>query len=240
MCRLLAFTSAEQKSFYDVVGRSFDAFVDLSEEHKDGWGYAIEGKVTKDLKRASDSPELFTAAADKISNGALLHLRQASKGISVDINNNHPFTYGIFTFMHNGTIRPADCAEQFISDKYKECIQGSTDSERYFYAMLSFIDELGLVEGVRKTVNSIRAIAQYSSLNIMVQTPDTLIAVCEFNADDKTEWKSEDHYELRFTKNGNEVVIASTGWGNSDWDHLDNHQMLVINRATLDCAISCL
>jgi hypothetical protein len=102
------------------------------------------------------------------------------------------------------------------------------------------VDELGLVEGVRKTVNVIRAIADYSSLNIMVQTPDTLIAVCEFNAENKTEWSSEDHYELRFKKEGSDVIIASTGWGNSDWQHLDNHQMLVVDRSTLEYSISSL
>ena len=142
--------------------------------------------------------------------------------------------------MHNGTIRPGNTAEQFISDKYKSLIQGTTDSERYFYALISMVDELGLVEGVRKTVNLIRAIADYSSLNIMVQTPDSLIAVCEFNPEIKTEWSSEDHYELRFKKEGSDVIIASTGWGNSAWQHLDNHQMLVVDRSTLEYSISSL
>ena len=98
--------------------------------------------------------------------------------------------------MHNGTIRPGNTAEQFINEKYKGFIQGTTDSERFFYAVLSAIDELGLVEGVRSTVNSIRAIADYTALNIMVQTPETLIAVCEFNEANKSEWSAEDHYEL--------------------------------------------
>ena len=52
--------------------------------------------------------------------------------------------------MHNGTIRPGNTAEQFINEKYKGFIQGTTDSERFFYAVLSAIDELGLVEGIRR------------------------------------------------------------------------------------------
>jgi len=240
MCRLLGFTSTERKSFYDVVGSDFDAFVELSAVHKDGWGIGYEGEIVKDIKSAKDSSLLTETSQTLETNGALLHLRQASKGISVDINNNHPFTHGAITFMHNGTIRPGDTAEQFIADKYKSLIQGTTDSERYFYALISLVDELGLVEGVRKTVNLIRAIADYSSLNIMVQTPDSLIAVCEFNPEIKTEWSSEDHYELRFKKEGSDVIIASTGWGNSNWQHLDNHQMLVVDRSTLECSISSL
>ena len=172
-----------------------------------------------------------------MTDGALLHLRLASKGITINIDNNHPFTHGTTTFMHNGTIRPGNTAEQFIDEKYKGFIQGTTDSERYFYAVLSAIDKHGLVEGVRTTVNSIRAIADYTALNIMVQTPETLIAVCEFNDANKSEWSSEDHYELRFTKRGNDIVVASTGWGNGDWSHLDNHQMLIVDRSTLDDSI---
>ena len=240
MCRLLGFTSTERKSFYDVVGSDFDAFVELSAVHKDGWGIGYEGEIVKDINPAKESALLSQTSQSLETNGALLHLRQASKGISVDINNNHPFTHGAITFMHNGTIRPGNTAEQFISDKYKSLIQGTTDSERYFYALISMVDEFGLVEGVRKTVNSIRAIADYSSLNIMVQTPNTLIAVCEFNPENKTEWSSEDHYELRFKKEGSDVIIASTGWGNSNWQHLDNHQMLVVDRSTLEYSISSL
>jgi hypothetical protein len=71
----------------------------------------------------------------------------------------------------------------------------------------------------------------------MVQTPETLIAVCEFNDSNKSEWSSEDHYELRFTKRGNDIVVASTGWGNGDWNHLDNHQMLIVDRSTLEYSI---
>ncbi len=237
MCRLLAFTSLERKSFYDVVGADFDKFVALSTEHKDGWGLAHDGNILKDLKPAVESPELNQSASTVMTDGALLHLRLASKGITINIDNNHPFTHGTTTFMHNGTIRPGNTAEQFIDEKYKGFIQGTTDSERYFYAVLSAIDKKGLVEGVRATVNSIRAIADYTALNIMVQTPETLIAVCEFNDANKSEWSSEDHYELRFTKRGNDIVVASTGWGNGDWSHLDNHQMLIVDRSTLEYSI---
>jgi hypothetical protein len=142
--------------------------------------------------------------------------------------------------MHNGTIRPSDTAEQFISEKYKPLVTGTTDSERFFYALLSQVDEFGLVEGVRSIVNKIRAIADYSALNIMVQTPDTLIAVCEFNDTNKSEWSGPDHYELRFSAREGDFLVASTGWGNSDWEHLNNHQMLVVNRSTLEYSISSL
>ena len=240
MCRLLAFTSLERKSFYDVVGSDFEKFVALSAEHKDGWGIGHEGEVVKDINPAKESSLLVETGKNLETVGALFHLRLASKGITVNIDNNHPFTHGTTTFMHNGTIRPSDIATEFISEKYKTLIAGTTDSERFFYALLSQVDELGLVEGVRNIVNQIRAIADYSALNIMVQTPDTLIAVCEFNENNQSEWSGPDHYELRFSARDNDFLIASTGWGNTDWQHLDNHQMLVVDRSTLKYAISAL
>jgi predicted glutamine amidotransferase len=240
MCRLLAFTSLERKSFYDVVGSDFEKFVALSAEHKDGWGIGHEGEVIKDINPAKESSLLAETGKNLETAGALFHLRLASKGITINIDNNHPFTHGTTTFMHNGTIRPSDAAEQFISEKYRALITGTTDSEKFFYALLSQVDELGLVEGVRTIVNQIRVIADYSALNIMVQTPDTLIAVCEFNDTNKSEWSGPDHYELRFSPREDDFLIASTGWGNTDWQHLDNHQMLVVDRSTLKYLISAL
>jgi predicted glutamine amidotransferase len=212
----------------------------MSSEHKDGWGIGYEGEVIKDIKPAKESDLLTQTGKNLETVGALFHLRLASKGITVNIDNNHPFTHGTITFMHNGTIRPGNTAEQFIEDKYKGFLQGTTDSERFFYALLSQVDEHGLVEGVRSIVNLIRTNADYTALNIMVQTPDTLIAVCEFNEANKSEWSAEDHYELRFTKRGSDMIVASTGWGNTDWTHLDNHQMLVVDRSTLEYSISSL
>jgi len=104
MCRLLAFSSLERKSFYDVVGNEFDKFVAMSSEHKDGWGYAHDGQILKDVNPAHESDSLTQAKTEVLTDGALLHLRLASKGITVNIDNNHPFTYGTTTFMHNGTI----------------------------------------------------------------------------------------------------------------------------------------
>lgn len=174
MCRLLAFSSLERKSFYDVVGNEFDNFVAMSSEHKDGWGIGYEGTVIKDIKPAKESNLLTETGANLETNGALFHLRLASKGITVNIDNNHPFTQGTTTFMHNGTIRPGNTAEEFVADKYKGLIQGTTDSE------------------------------------------------------------------LRFTKRGDDMIVASTGWGNTDWNHLANHQMLVVDRSTLEYSVSAL
>ena len=91
MCRLLAFTSLERKSFYDVVGSDFEKFVALSAEHKDGWGIGHEGEVIKDINPANQSTLLTETGKSLETAGALFHLRLASKGITINIDNNHPF-----------------------------------------------------------------------------------------------------------------------------------------------------
>ena len=38
MCRLLGYVATEERTFADVVGEGFENFVELSKEHKHGWG----------------------------------------------------------------------------------------------------------------------------------------------------------------------------------------------------------
>ena len=111
MCRLLGFVATQERTFADVVGAGFSNFVDLSKEHKDGWGISIcsresgETEIFRDLTLAADSKKFSDTSTLVKSDGALLHLRLASKGLSVDLSNNHPFIFGDYSFMHNGTIK---------------------------------------------------------------------------------------------------------------------------------------
>ena len=241
MCRLLAFTSLERKSFYDVVGSDFEKFVALSAEHKDGWGITSidkAGKVSRtvDLERAVAS-STFVDVKDRPADSGLLHLRLASKGLTIDIKNNHPFVDGTYSFMHNGTIRPAASVEAFIDPEFANRAQGSTDSERYFYVILSEIKKHGLVDGLRSAVTKISDNCNFSSINCMLLTPDYLIAACEFNTGEQSEWTVNSHYELRYRSDESGVVISSTGWGHDDWTVLANHQVLVVDRKSLNTEI---
>uniref|UniRef100_UPI00404AB9F7 class II glutamine amidotransferase n=1 Tax=Candidatus Planktophila sp. TaxID=2175601 RepID=UPI00404AB9F7 len=118
MCRLLGFVANQERTFADVVGSGFQDFVQLSKEHKHGWGISArsaESRQTtliRDLTLAADSAKFQDSANSLKSDGALLHLRLASKGISVDLSNNHPFIFGDYSFMHNGTIKSITAIEQ--------------------------------------------------------------------------------------------------------------------------------
>lgn len=241
MCRLLGYAATTETTFAEIVGEGFENFVAMSDEHKDGWGISSIDKSgavkrTVDLERAVAS-STFVDVKDQPADSGLLHLRLASKGLTVDIKNNHPFVDGTYSFMHNGTIRPASAVEAFIDAEFANRSQGSTDSERYFYVILSEIKKLGLVDGLRSAVTKISDNCEFSSINCMLLTPEYLIAVCEFNEGDQSEWTVNSHYELRYRHDESGVVISSTGWGHDDWSVLANHRVLVVDRRSLNTEI---
>ena len=239
MCRLLGYVATEERTFADVVGEGFENFVELSKEHKHGWGISAcstdtrKTELVRDLTLAAESQKFAESSTNLKSDGALLHLRLASKGLTVDLSNNHPFIYGDYSFMHNGTIKSIDSVQKFVDPRYLGKFTSTTDSERYFFTILSCIDELGLIEGVRKAVKTISANCDFTSINSMLMTPDTFIAVCEFNEADSTEWTVESHYELRYSVEDGVIKVASTGWGKDHWTRLTNHSILVVNRKDL-------
>ena len=239
MCRLLGYVATEERTFADVVGEGFENFVELSKEHKHGWGISAcstdtrKTELVRDLTLAAESKKFAESSTNLKSDGALLHLRLASKGLTVDLSNNHPFIYGDYSFMHNGTIKSIDSVQKFVDPRYLGKFTSTTDSERYFFTILSCIDELGLIEGVRKAVKTISANCDFTSINSMLMTPDTFIAVCEFNEADSTEWTVDSHYELRYSVEDGVIKVASTGWGKDHWTRLTNHSILVVNRKDL-------
>ena len=243
MCRLLAYASAEPATLATIVGPTLSDFVELSKEHKHGWGVTTCGSIggvqerERDLAPAVESPLFAEVASTKPTDGALVHLRLASKGLTVDLSNNHPFIHGDISFMHNGTIRPASSIDHLVDADLMAQLTSSTDSERYFFAILSAAKKVGLIEAIAATVKEISSTSDYSAINSITLTPDFLIAVCQFNVAEQSEWTVPFHYELRFTKEVGAIKVASTGWGHDDWTQLANGQMLVVNRADLSYKI---
>jgi hypothetical protein len=95
------------------------------------------------------------------------------------------------------------------------------------------VQELGLLKGVRKAVRTISANFDFTSINCMLLSTDYLIAVCEFNERDSTEWTVDSHYELRYSAEEGVVKVASTGWGKDHWSRLPNHSILMVDRRNL-------
>jgi len=235
----MGFVSSQPQSFEVAAGESLKEFIHLSTVHCDGWGIATldEKSAVAHVSRApelAESSSLFTKTLEETnSDGALLHLRWATAGIPVSENNTHPFAHNGFTFIHNGAINPPNALDSEISPKFKEFILGQSDSERYFYLLLTQIENLGLVEGVKSAVHKIRDNFDFSSINAMLMTDQFFITICEHDPSRKPAWGVEGYYELFYKPEQGQVLVASSGWDQAGWTNLPNHHMLVVDRASL-------
>ena len=236
MCRLLGYVSHEKQTFKSAVGSDFSEFVTLSSVHCDGWGVATidhnqsVAQMIRQPEAANKSKDFSTAIEKSVSDGALLHLRWATAGLPVSENNTHPFIYEDISFIHNGATYPPAALEPLISPELIPLIQGYTDSERYFYFLLTKIKELGFIEGCKAAANYIRANVDYSSINAMIMNEKQWVVICEHHPDRAPDWAPDDYYELKYKSDEQGVLVASTGWNQPGWTVLPNHFMLVIDR----------
>ncbi len=237
MCRLLGTVSRAPVTLDQVLGNERGAFLALAAQHGDGWGHAWTGpdglQVRKEPDSALASRELADLAAGQASESALTHLRWATLGLSVRSANTHPFTGNGAAFAHNGSVSPPEALEELIAPQLRQQRQGDTDSERYFLAVLSRLDEGATpAEALATTVTDVLASgAAVHSLNCMLLTPEALLAVCCY---DPGSYDDPEYYPLLHRRTGETVVVASTGWTQSvGWSTLGNGQLMAVERGSL-------
>ena len=246
MCRLMGFVSNDKTTFDEIVGADFTEFVALSSVHCDGWGVASinHDQHSVNLDRAPEpaatSSEFDQAIQDANVDGALLHLRWATKGLPVSENNTHPFVYEDFTFIHNGSINPPSAFDSLIDPKFSALIVGDTDSERFFYFLMTMIEKYGFADGVAKGVQKVATTMNFSSINVMMMNEKTMVVVSEHHTDRRPDWAPDDYYELKYRTGKEGVLVASTGWNQPGWEVLPNHHFMVVDRDTLKITIAAL
>ena len=243
MCRLMGYVSQSKTSFPDLVGDGFLDFVALSSVHCDGWGMSTVDQtghhtvVEKKVEAAAQSSTFDATIADNIADGALLHLRWATKGLSISENNTHPFMYGEYSFIHNGSIFPPNAITRFIDPKFNALIVGDTDSERYFFLLMTEIEKTGLVEGIMSTIKIIKEHGDTTSLNCMLMNRDFFVTVSEHSSDRRPEWAPDDYYEIKYLPTAEGVLFASSGWNQLGWKTLENHHVAVVNRSNFEIEV---
>ncbi len=161
MCRWLAYAgppiyldSLILKPERSLVTQSHHASKGATAINADGFGIGWYGEkpepgVYRDILPAWNDSNLKSMAAQVRSGLFFGHVR-ATTGTAVTKVNCHPFTHGRYLFMHNGAIGGFDRVRRSlmmaVAPELFPLLQGSTDSEIFFYLMLTN----GLEDGPEK------------------------------------------------------------------------------------------
>lgn len=243
MCRLFAWHSDTSLTLNDVLGNDFDSFTNLSSIHQDGWGMAYQAnkelKLVRDSNAANQSTAYKQAATDISSKNAIVHLRWATEELSVCIPNTHPFIKagptGPIAFCHNGGIARGDALRALIDDDLWAELDGDTDSEQYFAALITQLRKTNgnLVAAYQNLIAKVDSI-KYTSLNALLMTDTDLFIICQHKPENRAVELEQDYYDL-FWKTENGVTSAwSSGVRQNDHQtrSLINGTLLKINFST--------
>lgn len=247
MCRLLAFAGKERVGIFDLIDpAAFEHFVDLAEVHKDGWGLAYTEdddaiRVVKSPKKASSDPAFRTTMGSVKARTAALHLRWAygEHPMPATFENAHPFFTHDVAFAHNGTIDGAQALMAHIAPKWREAA-GNTDSEKMFRLLLTVLERVADVpEAFSETLRVIKQECSYSGLNVTLVTQSALYIACVFDPEHSPILEEDPtFYGLHYRIREGDFLIASSGWTEvADWPFLQNGEMMVVDRESLDTSI---
>jgi len=247
LCRFLAYLTANPTAPADLLADgALREFVSLSRENKDGWGLAWhdEGgglRVAKAPEPAGLSAE-FDRLVETVRTGSLImHLRSATRGLGLGLEDTHPFLRDGTAFAHNGAVKPVEGLEELVPAEERASLSGTTDSERLFLATAGALEKDGADEEgtLREVLRAVDERCAYTSLNCLLLTQKRLYAVCRYDPDhpDARYYLSRnpDYFRLWYRAAPGSFVVASTGWrAHGGWETLESGQALVVERGTLE------
>ena len=157
MCRFIGYLGSKLV-LADLISRPENSLIRQSYKARErpeplnGDGFGV-GWYTPEI---TDEPCVFTSITPAWSNRNLLnlaqhvrsgcffaHVRAASPGMTVSESNCHPFRYGRFLWMHNGTIAGFRQLKRrlraSLPDELYHAIEGTTDSEHALMVFLNFL-----------------------------------------------------------------------------------------------------
>ncbi|MCP4912255.1 MAG: class II glutamine amidotransferase [Oligoflexia bacterium] len=176
MCRLFGFRSVILSQVHTSLLNAENALAIQSNDHPDGWGVSYYQNGAPHVVKSSTSAindTIFKKVSGVVSsNTVVAHIRKATLG-NKNILNTHPFQYGHWVFAHNGNIKNFDQHKEEIKKKihpqFKRFILGETDSELFFFLILtkmslhSSLEEISypiekMAEAVKEAVTELVAI----------------------------------------------------------------------------------
>ncbi len=175
MCRWLAYTGTalllEEVLYHpthSLIDQSLNSRLGLTTTNGDGFGVGWYGEgdvpaLYKSILPAWHDRNMRELSAQLRSRLVFAHIR-ASTGTPVQESNCHPFRYGKWLWMHNGAImgfreikRELTLA---IDPNLYALIEGSTDTERFFFLALTFGLEQDPPAGVARAVGFIEQLGR--------------------------------------------------------------------------------
>jgi len=172
MCRLFGFRSAVPAAVHPALVTEKNSLVIQSREHKDGWGIAAYGidprpRVAHGVGPAHSDPDFHRVSSLVSSHTVVAHVRLASVG-AIELRNSHPFLYGCWSFVHNGTLKNFEqhrkAVESLIREDLRPNIHGTTDSERCFHVFLTRLASRTALDGIARVEDVARALAETMEL----------------------------------------------------------------------------
>ncbi len=254
MCRLLGYAAPAPTTVEDVLGgEQRRVFADMAVLHRDGWGTAWrdgEGRLSGDVhaRAGTADPALEDTLAAAPSSARIVHLRLATRGMATTVANTHPFVADGMAFAHNGSLEPTGPIARLVAARHRAALAGTTDSERYFAAVRTAIDEGARPLGAAvSTVAALRAAYPHRSLNALLLTPAELIAVhasqdvptpydefAAVPAQQLPRFHADGYYLMRMRRGEDgSVVFASSGLDIAGWEPLPAESVTRVDLATL-------
>lgn len=188
MCRFLGYLGSEIL-LADLISRPDNSLIRQSYKSKerseplngDGFGVgwyspeiADEACVFTSITPAWNNRNLLNLAEHIKSRCFFAHIRAAPPGSAVSEINCHPFRYGRFMWMHNGTIEGFNSIKRrlrhSLSDGLYHAIEGTTDSEHAFGVFLNLfgaretVEAADLADGLVKTIWQLEEWAQEAEI----------------------------------------------------------------------------
>ena len=247
VCRFLAYVVRSPMPVTSLVPDTVTEFLSLARENPDGWGQAAwlgdEIRVDRSLQSASDDPRFLAVAEQPLGDMGIVHLRAATPPLRINYENSHPFVRGRLMMAHNGAIFPQENLDDILPPDCRLKPTGSTDSERYFLAVLHEIQRgADPVTALRRTISRILERFAPSCLNALLLTEDCLYAVSWHQPEPYREeyyrlFTAEvlkTYFDIRYRLDDVGIVLASTGWSQDGWHTISQGHVLKVRRQTLE------
>ncbi|MFT3873895.1 MAG: class II glutamine amidotransferase [Nocardioides sp.] len=251
MCRLLGYVAERPASVTDLLGTAYAAdFAALTRVHGDGWGMAwrgADGRIATERapQSAASDPDYHRLVEAELAQIGLVHLRWATDGLEVGLENTHPFSDGELALAHNGSISPIARIDGLLTPASREHLRGDTDSERYFQFLRQSVAEATDTDaGVRSGISILADAFPAASLNAILLAPDAMYVVhvnsgARAPIDDlrillRDEPPPAGHatayFEMAYRVTPTSVVVASSGLVGSDWQPVPPDSVIRIGR----------